>query len=79
MFYKGVVIDGDQVIKDIPSVFKKFRKDQKKIYFLTNNSTRSRKQLVQKLNKIGIYAEKVSKILAIIQTKELFYIFFISG
>ena len=38
----GVIWKGDSVIKGIPAVLDKLRKLGKKIYFVTNNSTKSR-------------------------------------
>eukprot|EP00929_Paragymnodinium_shiwhaense_P108420 TRINITY_DN74749_c0_g1_i1.p1 TRINITY_DN74749_c0_g1~~TRINITY_DN74749_c0_g1_i1.p1 ORF type:complete len:381 (+),score=95.69 TRINITY_DN74749_c0_g1_i1:69-1211(+) len=50
----GVIWRGDTLIEGVKAVLEKLRALGKKVVFVTNNSTRSRKQYVQKFHKLGL-------------------------
>lgn len=52
----GVIWKGDTAIDGVANTLLKLRKKNKKIYFATNNSTKSRKSLKEKLNGMDIEA-----------------------
>ncbi|MFH0927202.1 MAG: HAD-IIA family hydrolase [Candidatus Micrarchaeota archaeon] len=54
----GVLYLGHKPIEGAPQALQKIRSSKIPISFLTNNATRSRKSIVQKLGKIGIFAEE---------------------
>ncbi|NVM28043.1 MAG: HAD-IIA family hydrolase [Candidatus Helarchaeota archaeon] len=54
----GVIYLGDEPIPGAKEVLDELVERKKKVYYLTNNSTRTRKQFQQKLLKMGIQAEE---------------------
>ena len=50
----GVIWRGDSLIDGIPSVLEKLRKLGKRMFFVTNNSTKSRKGYKAKFTKLGL-------------------------
>ena len=50
----GVIWKGDRVIDGVPDVLAKLRAAGKKIFFVTNNSTKSRKGYLGKFQKLGL-------------------------
>ncbi|CAN0125818.1 unnamed protein product, partial [Hapterophycus canaliculatus] len=50
----GVIWKGDSVIDGIPSVLDKLRQAGKRIFFVTNNSTKSRKGYKKKFDSLGL-------------------------
>jgi len=50
----GVIWKGDSVIDRVPSVLEKLRKMGKKLFFVTNNSTKSRKGYKKKFDSLGL-------------------------
>ena len=48
---------GDSVINGVPSVIKQLRNEGKRVFFVTNNSTKSRKGHLQKFLDLDIHAE----------------------
>ena len=53
----GVIWKGDSLIDKVPSVLELLRKLGKKIFFVTNNSTKSRKGYKGKFEKLGLDVE----------------------
>ena len=53
----GVIWKGDSVIAGVPDVLEKLRKLGKKIFFVTNNSTKSRKGYLKKFESLGLKVE----------------------
>lgn len=49
----GVLWKGDQVVPKAPEVIEFLRKEGKKVFFVTNNSTKSRVGLLKKFDKLG--------------------------
>ncbi|PIU50832.1 hydrolase [Candidatus Desantisbacteria bacterium CG07_land_8_20_14_0_80_39_15] len=55
----GVIWRGTILInRKIPAIIEKFRRNRHKIYFLTNNSTRSQSGYQKKLEKLGIKSKR---------------------
>lgn len=50
----GVIWKGDSLIPGIPAVIEKLRAAGKKIFFVTNNSTKSRKGYKAKFDELGL-------------------------
>jgi 4-nitrophenyl phosphatase/phosphoglycolate phosphatase len=50
----GVIWKGDSLIEGVPSVLDKLRAAGKKIFFVTNNSTKSRKGYLKKFTGLGL-------------------------
>jgi len=50
----GVIWKGDSLIPGVPAVLEKLRKLGKKIFFVTNNSTKSRKGYLKKFTGLGL-------------------------
>ena len=50
----GVIWRGDHVIDKVPMVLDKLRELKKKIFFVTNNSTKSRKGYLKKFTELGL-------------------------
>jgi len=50
----GVIWKGDSVIPGIPSVLEKLRGEGKRLFFVTNNSTKSRKGYKKKFDDLGL-------------------------
>jgi len=50
----GVLWSGDQLIKGVRETIEKLRALGKKIYFVTNNSTKTRQQHAEKIRRLGI-------------------------
>lgn len=50
----GVIWKGDSVIEGVPEVLEKLRELKKKIFFVTNNSTKSRKGYKKKFTGLGL-------------------------
>lgn len=53
----GVIWKGDSVIAGVPDVLEKLRKLGKKLFFVTNNSTKSRKGYLKKFQSLGLNVE----------------------
>lgn len=53
----GVIWRGDSVIDGVPAVLDKLRADGKQIFFVTNNSTKSRKGFKGKFDALGLSVE----------------------
>ena len=53
----GVIYTGNELIKDADITINKLIKRKKKIYFLTNNSTKTRENFKEKLEKLKIYSK----------------------
>ena len=53
----GVIWKGDSLIDGVPEVLEKLRKAGKKIFFVTNNSTKSRKGYLKKFQSLGLNVE----------------------
>jgi phosphoglycolate/pyridoxal phosphate phosphatase family enzyme len=53
----GVLWKGDTLIPEIPSVLQKLRDANKKIFFVTNNSTKSRAGYYKKFTSLGVPAK----------------------
>merc|ERR1719353_750607 len=53
----GVIWRGDDVIAGVPAVLDKLRDLGKKIFFVTNNSTKSRKGYLKKFTGLGLNVE----------------------
>jgi phosphoglycolate phosphatase len=53
----GVLWKGDSLIPEIPSIIQKLRDANKKIFFVTNNSTKSRAGYYKKFNILGVPAK----------------------
>ena len=51
----GVIWKGDSLIPGVPEVLEKLRAAGKKIFFVTNNSTKSRKGYKAKFDSLGKY------------------------
>ncbi|MFN3909656.1 MAG: HAD-IIA family hydrolase [Candidatus Anstonellaceae archaeon] len=58
----GVVYLGDKLIDGIAEAIDKLRKNNFNIFFLTNNATKSRKEIATKLNSLGLNQIKESEI-----------------
>ncbi len=54
----GVLYRGSHAVAGVPAAIANLRKMGVRVFFLTNNATRSRSSLVKKLKKIGIAARK---------------------
>ncbi|XP_051958838.1 glycerol-3-phosphate phosphatase-like [Xyrauchen texanus] len=52
----GVIWRGDQAIPGAPEVINSLKKQGKRVFFVTNNSTKTRKMYADKLNKLGFDA-----------------------
>jgi len=52
--FDGVVFRGDTPVKGVPSALSKLRSAGVKLFFLTNNSSKSRADYARKLSKMGI-------------------------
>nr|XP_055032502.1 glycerol-3-phosphate phosphatase [Misgurnus anguillicaudatus] len=52
----GVIWRGDQAIPGAPEVIKKLKKNGKRVFYVTNNSTKTRKMYADKLGKLGFDA-----------------------
>ncbi|CAN0082760.1 unnamed protein product [Ascophyllum nodosum] len=50
----GVIWKGDKLIEGIPSVLERLREAGKRIFFVTNNSTKSRKGYKKKFDSLGL-------------------------
>ncbi|KAI4834785.1 4-nitrophenylphosphatase [Plasmodium brasilianum] len=59
----GVLWRGNEVIKGAVEVIEKLLKENKKVYFITNNSTKSRATLLDKFHKLGFTNVKKENIL----------------
>jgi 4-nitrophenyl phosphatase len=53
----GVLWSGDHVFEGVPETLAYLRSKGKRTVFVTNNSTKSRDEYLQKLSKLGIHAE----------------------
>jgi len=53
----GVIWKGDSIIPGVPNVLDKLRALGKKIFFVTNNSTKSRKGYLKKFTSLGLNVE----------------------
>ena len=53
----GVIWKGDSLIDGVPSVLEKLRQLKKRIFFVTNNSTKSRKGYLKKFTGLGLNVE----------------------
>ncbi|CAN0132504.1 unnamed protein product [Pylaiella littoralis] len=53
----GVIWKGDSLIEGIPSVLDRLREAGKRIFFVTNNSTKSRKGYKKKFDSLGLNVE----------------------
>lgn len=58
-FYSGVLWSGDNIIGRANDAVNKLRSLGKKIFYVTNNSTKSRDEYVKKCEKLGFIASKV--------------------
>lgn len=58
-FYSGVLWSGDNIIGQANDALNKLRSLGKKIFYVTNNSTKSREEYVKKCEKLGFIASKV--------------------
>lgn len=56
----GVVWEGDHVIDGVHETLKYLRREGKRIFFVTNNATRSREENKKKFDKLGIECHVVS-------------------
>lgn len=54
----GVIWRGDQAIPGAPEVINSLKKAGKHVFFVTNNSTKTRKMYAEKLGKLGFEASK---------------------
>ncbi len=50
----GTIYYGDKIIPGANDVVKRFRDCGKKVYFTTNNSTKTRRQIYERLDKMGV-------------------------
>ena len=50
----GVIWKGDSLIDGVPSVLERLKQLKKKIFFVTNNSTKSRKGYLKKFTGLGL-------------------------
>lgn len=55
----GVVWEGDHVLDGVHAALQHFRKLGKRIYFVTNNATKSRAENKKKFDKMGIQCSVV--------------------
>lgn len=55
----GVIWIGNNIIKGAPNVMNKFKDLAKKLFYVTNNSTKTRDELVDKLELLGFNATRV--------------------
>ena len=53
----GTIYYGSKLIDGADRVVEKFRELGKKVYFMTNNSTKTRKQICEKLRDMGLFCE----------------------
>ncbi|XP_069503447.1 glycerol-3-phosphate phosphatase [Ambystoma mexicanum] len=54
----GVIWRGDQVIPGAPEVINGLKRAGKQVFFITNNSTKTREMYAEKLSKMGFVVEK---------------------
>ncbi|XP_077995078.1 glycerol-3-phosphate phosphatase-like [Glandiceps talaboti] len=54
----GVIWQGNNVIPNTADTLNKLRQKGKRVFFVTNNSTKSRRQYLQKLTKLGFQAKQ---------------------
>jgi hypothetical protein len=54
MYFECIYRKGDSVIAGVPSVLDKLRALNKRIFFVTNNSTKSRKGYLKKFTSLGL-------------------------
>lgn len=57
----GVIWSGDDLIPGAVDALYKLRKRGKTIVFVTNNASKSRKNILKKFQKLGVPAEEVSR------------------
>ncbi|CAM9623778.1 unnamed protein product, partial [Ectocarpus sp. 12 AP-2014] len=55
----GVIWKGDSLIEGVPSVLDRLRLAGKRIFFVTNNSTKSRKGYKSKFDSLGVEPEEI--------------------
>eukprot|EP01112_Ceratiomyxa_fruticulosa_P007175 TRINITY_DN184_c1_g1_i1.p1 TRINITY_DN184_c1_g1~~TRINITY_DN184_c1_g1_i1.p1 ORF type:complete len:291 (-),score=43.29 TRINITY_DN184_c1_g1_i1:33-905(-) len=60
----GVLWSGDHIIKGVPETIQKLRALGKKIYFVTNNSTKTRQQHAEKIRRLGIEGTTEGEVLS---------------
>lgn len=53
----GVLWQGDRLIEGVPEVLSLLRRSGKKIFFVTNNATKSRKNYKKKFDQLGVEAQ----------------------
>ncbi|KZT00721.1 2-phosphoglycolate phosphatase [Laetiporus sulphureus 93-53] len=53
----GVLWQGDRLVDGVPEVLNLLRERKKKIFFVTNNATKSRKNYKKKFDQLGVAAE----------------------
>ena len=60
----GVLWQGDRMIEGVPEVLSLLRTHKKRIFFVTNNATKSRKSYKKKFDQLGLEAHVVSGVFA---------------
>ena len=55
----GVLWQGDRMIDGVPEVLSLLRTHKKRIFFVTNNATKSRKSYKKKFDQLGLEANVV--------------------
>ena len=61
----GVLWQGDRMIEGVPEVLSLLRAHKKRIFFVTNNATKSRKSYKKKFDQLGLEANVVSGLFAV--------------
>lgn len=59
----GVLWIGNEILPNAPEVMNKFKSLGKKVFYVTNNSTKSRDEFIDKFKQLGFNVSKVCECL----------------